>query len=144
MMYWRADLMQRNVREGMCEIDKVDPSAVAGALEALPPDKVLQRTAEALKTLAHPNRLRIVKALQGRELCVCDLSQITGLSMSGTSQQLRDLNRLGAVEYRTAGKFAYYSISDPYWLQIAESVIMRFDDADPAAVSPVGKRRESE
>jgi len=135
--------MQRKVQEGICEIDKVDPSAVASAVAALPPDKILQRTAEALKTLAHPNRLRIIKALEGRELCVCDLSQITGLSMSGTSQQLRDLNRLGAIQYRTAGKFAYYSISDPFWLQIAESVIARFDDTEPAAVSPVGTRRES-
>ncbi len=89
--------MRRKVQEGVCEVDKTDPSAVSAAKAALPKEKVLQRTAEALKTLAHPNRLRILKALDGRELCVCDLSEVSGLSMSGTSQQLRDLNRLGAV-----------------------------------------------
>jgi len=135
--------MRRKVQEGVCEIDKTDPSAVSAAKAALPQEKILQRTAEALKALAHPNRLRILKALDGRELCVCDVSQVSGLSMSGTSQQLRDLNKLGAVEYRTEGKFAYYSISDPFWLHLADSVIERFDIDNPAAISPRGKRRKS-
>ena len=136
-------MMRRNVQEGVCEIDKTDPSAVSAAKAALPKEKTLQRTAEAFKALAHPNRLRILKALDGRELCVCDLSQVSGLSMSGTSQQLRDLNKLGAVEYRTAGKFAYYSISDPFWLDLADSVIERFGVVEPAAISARGKGRKS-
>jgi len=133
--------MRRKVQEGVCEVDKTDPSAVSAAKATLPKEKVLQRTAEALKTLAHPNRIRILKALVGRELCVCNLSQVTGLSMSGTSQQLRDLNKLGAVEYRTAGKFAYYRISDPFWLHLVESVITRFDIDKPAAISTREKGR---
>ena len=135
--------MRRKVQEGVCEVDKTDPSAVSAAKAALPKEKVLQRTAEALKTLAHPNRLRILKALDGRELCVCDLSEVSGLSMSGTSQQLRDLNRLGAVEYRAAGKYAYYRISNKFWLHLAESVIERFDIDESAAISTRGKGRKS-
>jgi len=72
--------------------------------------------------LAHPGRLRVLHALEGRELCVCDLAHVLGISFSGTSQQLKELRRIGAVDYRAQGKLAYYRIGDRFWLELAESV----------------------
>lgn len=96
------------------------------AREALPSEAELRRAADAFRVLANPNRLRVLKALQGRELCVCDLREVLGISMSGTSQVLRELRNLGAVEFRTEGKLAYYRLADPSWLQVAEGVLERF------------------
>lgn len=112
--------------DGVCEVDQVDSCMVAEAREALPSEAELRRTADAFRVLANPNRLRVLKALQGRELCVCDLREVLGISMSGTSQMLRELRNLGAVEFRAEGKLAYYRLADPSWLQIAESVLERF------------------
>ena len=113
-------------REGTCEVDQVNSCKVTEAREALPSESVLRRAADAFRVLANPNRLRVLKALQGRELCVCELREVLGISMSGTSQVLRELRNLGAVEFRTEGKLAYYRLADPSWLQVAEGVLARF------------------
>jgi DNA-binding transcriptional ArsR family regulator len=87
--------------------------------------------ADALKVLAHPGRLRVLQALEGRELCVCDLAHVLGISFSGTSQQLRELRRLGAVDFRAQGKLAYYRIGDPFWLNLAATVSEKLDATAP-------------
>ena len=113
-------------QDGVCEVDQVDRPMVADARAALPSAAEFRQAADAFRVLANPNRLRVLKALQGRELCVCDLREVLGISMSGTSQVLRELRNLGAVEFRTEGKLAYYRLADPSWLQVAEGVLKRF------------------
>jgi ArsR family transcriptional regulator len=109
-------------REGVCEVNLVDSDKVEEARAAQPSDQELRRAADAFRVLANPNRLRVMRALQGRELCVCDLREVLDISMSGTSQVLRELRKLGAVEFRAEGKLAYYRLADAYWLELAESV----------------------
>lgn len=119
-------------QEGVCEVNLVDATKVAEARVALPSERELRRAADAFRALANPNRLRVLKALQGRELCVCDLREVLGISMSGTSQVLRELRNLGAVEFRVEGKLAYYQLADPYWHELAEGV---FEKLTPAEAS---------
>jgi DNA-binding transcriptional ArsR family regulator len=124
-------MVARRVKDGICEVDCVDGPRVAAARSALPPLELSQRTAAALKVLAHPGRLRVLQALEGRELCVCDLAHVLGLSMSGMSQQLRDLRRLGAVDFRADGKLAYYRIADAFWLDLVDQVAGRLNGVVP-------------
>lgn len=119
-------------QEGVCEVDLVDPSKVENARGALPGEQELRKAADAFRVLANPNRLRAMKALEGRELCVCDLREVLGISMSGTSQVLRELRNLGAVQFRTEGKLAYYQLADVYWLELAESVRRKLADQQGA------------
>lgn len=121
--------LRRRAKEGVCEVDCIDGPRAKAARAALPPLQESRRVAAALKVLGHPGRIRVLKALEDRELCVCDLAHILDLSMSGMSQQLRELRRLGAVEFRTEGKLAYYRISDPFWLELTETVARRLGDA---------------
>ncbi len=118
-------------REGVCEVSVVDSGKVAEARAAQPSEQELRRAADAFRVLANPNRLRVMTALRGRELCVCDLREVLGISMSGTSQVLRELRNLGAVEFRVEGKLAYYQLADTYWLELAEGVYGKL-----AAVGP--------
>lgn len=111
-----------NARQGVCEVNVVNPGKVAEARASLPTEQELRRAADAFRVLANPNRLRVMTALKGRELCVCDLREVLGISMSGTSQVLRELRNLGAVEFRVEGKLAYYKLADTYWLELAEGV----------------------
>ena len=120
--------------DGVCEVDFVDPAKVEAALESLPGEQDLRRMADAFRVLANPNRLRVMKALEGRELCVCDLREVLGISMSGTSQVLRELRTLRAVEFRAEGKLAYYRLADPFWLDLAEGVQKKLTAA-PARVT---------
>jgi len=122
--------MRRRGQEDLCEVTLVHPERVGAAKAALPPAKVVERAADAFRTLGHPSRLRLLKALDGRELCVCDIATVLGLSMSATSQMLRELRLLGAVEYRAEGKMAFYSLADRFWIDLAESVIERCGGAE--------------
>jgi len=112
----------KGAQEGICEVNLVDAKMVAAARKVLPSDADLQRAADAFRVLANPNRLRVLSALEGRELCVCDLREVLGISMSGTSQVLRELRNLGAVEFRVDGKLAFYRLAGTYWLDLASSV----------------------
>ena len=115
----------QSVEGGVCEVEQVNPATVAAARAALPPSGVLRRAADAFRVLANPNRLRVLRALEGRELCVCDLREVLGISMSGTSQVLRELRNLGAVDFRVDGKLAYYHLADSSWLELAETVLAK-------------------
>jgi len=129
MMNGSASESRRRAAEGICEVDYVDPAAVRAARESLPSEAALRRAAEGFKTLGHPGRLRILKALDGRELCVCDVAEVLGVSMSGASQHLRSLRSMGAVDYRADGKLAYYTLADPFWLRLAETLLAKLESA---------------
>ena len=86
-------------------------------------ETLLQDLAETFKVLAHPTRIRILRALAEEELCVCDLAQVLGLSVSATSHQLQSLRRLRLVHCRMDGKLAYYSISDHYILDLLNDAL---------------------
>ena len=107
----------------------------------LRPEGDLRDMARAFKALAHPNRLRILQALEGRELCVCDLSHLLGLSMSGTSQQLKELRDLGAIDYRTEGRLVFYTLTDPFWIELSESVAARLGQASPGKTQSKSKSK---
>ena len=114
-----------SAQEGVCEVNQVDSKQVLEARAALPSSADCQRLADSFRVLANPNRLRVLIALEGRELCVCDVREVLGLSMSGTSQVLRELRSIGAVTFRTEGKLAYYRLDDSSWLDVARGVHQR-------------------
>ena len=120
----------RRVAKGLCEVECVDGPEVVEAQACRPPLGQSQRVADALKVLAHPGRLRVLMALEGRELCVCDLAHVLDTSLSSMSQQLKQLRTLGAIRFRAHGKLAYYRISDPYWLGLVQSISEKLHGAN--------------
>lgn len=121
------DFMKRRVQgsatDGSCEQLFFDPASVARARRAMPDKRAVTLTSEAFAVLSHPARLRLLLALDGRELCVCDCSQVLDASLSGTSQHLKELRRMGAITFRAEGKMAYYRLADHRWLAIAEAAL---------------------
>lgn len=113
------------VKKGVCESRLVNTKAVERARSLISAPADLSVAADAMKVLGHPARLSILEALESQELCVCDLSVVLGLSMPATSQHLRELRRLGAIQYRSLGKFAYYQVTEPFWLELARTVMTR-------------------
>lgn len=100
-----------------------DPRAVAAARRTQLKDPELERAAECLGVLAHPSRLRLLTALDGRELCVCDCAKVLAAKVPATSQHLKELRRLGAITFRADGKMAYYRLVDRRWLVLAEAAV---------------------
>lgn len=72
------------------------------------------RLPQVLKALADPTRLRIVGYLAQRELCVCDLEALLGISQSMTSHHVGVLRRAGLLLQRREERdirWVYYRLN---------------------------------
>lgn len=70
----------------------------------------IEELAEEFKVLGDKTRLRILALLQCRELCVCELTEVLGISQPGVSQQMRRLRQAGFVNERREGQWIFYSL----------------------------------
>ena len=113
-----------SVAKGACEVAYFDPKAVAAARKAVSGQAAVADAATSLRTVAHPARLSLLLALEDRELCVCDCAQVLGGPLSGTSQHLKELRRIGAITHRAEGKMAYYRIADQRWVALARAALV--------------------
>ncbi len=73
---------------------------------------------ELFKVLGDHTRIRILHALVHSELCVCDLSEILGMTQSAISHQLRVLRTSKVVKFRKKGKNVFYSLDDDHVLSL--------------------------
>jgi DNA-binding transcriptional ArsR family regulator len=76
-------------------------------------DKVIS-LADLFKTLGDSTRVKILYALSLKELCVCDIAAVIGISDSAVSHQLRVLRGQKLVKFRREGKVLYYSLNDDH------------------------------
>jgi len=71
-----------------------------------------KRESRFFKALADENRIRMIKLLTMREMCVCELMVALDLTQPTTSHHLNILERKGLIKKRKEGKWSYYSIAD--------------------------------
>lgn len=108
-----------------CLVSAVDQRRLQGARDAELPTGVVRDAARVFKALGDPTRLVMLRALTQGELCVCELSELAGLSISAVSHQLRKLRDGGLVTFRTEGRFAHYRIADPLVADLLTSCVER-------------------
>jgi ArsR family transcriptional regulator, arsenate/arsenite/antimonite-responsive transcriptional repressor len=110
------------------EIDQACcPPVVASPLD----DDGADRLAGALRVIADPARLRLVSIVASSgESCVCDLTDVLGLSQPTVSYHLRVLTDAGVLRREKRGRWAYYSV-DPEPLELLRSAL------DPASVTAI-------
>jgi ArsR family transcriptional regulator len=64
-----------------------------------------------LKALSDPQRIRILKMLEIRPLCVCEITDVLGLAQSTVSKHLAILRDVGLVMDEKDGKWVTYSLN---------------------------------
>ncbi len=64
------------------------------------------------KAIADPNRTRILKLLEGGELCVCQITAVLDLTAAAISKHLSTLKTAGLLLTRRDGKWVYYRLSE--------------------------------
>lgn len=64
------------------------------------------------KTVADPSRVRILKLLEGGELCVCQITTVLDLAPATISKHLAVLKTAGLLQQRRDGKWVYYRLAD--------------------------------
>ena len=72
-----------------------------------------EATAALFRALADPHRVRIVNLLatQGAAVCVCDLTDVLGISQPTTSHHLKKLVQVGLLDREQRGTWAFYSLN---------------------------------
>lgn len=86
----------------------------------IPTNEIVSILSETFKVLGDPTKVKILYLLSKRELRVCDLSDLLGISQSAVSHQLRILRTLNLVKHVRKGKFVYYSLADEHVLKLIE------------------------
>jgi ArsR family transcriptional regulator, lead/cadmium/zinc/bismuth-responsive transcriptional repressor len=100
----------------------IHPGAVRAAARGLPGPEELESMSLHLKALGDPTRLKILSALSAAELCVCDLGEALGMTVSAVSHQLAVLRERRLVRSRRDGKVVYYSLMDGHVRDILGTV----------------------
>lgn len=88
-----------------------DPRA-SRVRRALEDHAAVERLARTFKALGDPSRSKLVFALSHAELCVSELAELLGASLSATSHQLRILRDLEIVRVRREGKSQRYALNE--------------------------------
>ncbi|MDQ7031797.1 MAG: metalloregulator ArsR/SmtB family transcription factor [Desulfonauticus sp.] len=65
---------------------------------------------KVMKALAEPNRVKIVKMLEGGEMCVCQVQKALNLSQPTISKHLKILEDAGLVLSRKQGMWVLYRL----------------------------------
>ena len=80
-------------------------------------DKIIDLS-ELFKVFGDSTRMKIICVLLQGELCVCDIANVTDMSVSAISHQLRILKQAKLVKYKKIGKIVYYSLDDEHVYEI--------------------------
>jgi ArsR family transcriptional regulator len=74
--------------------------------------KPMKQFLKVMKALSDPNRVKILKLLQERPMCVCELWIALEVSQPSASKHLKILEDAGLVDYKKDGFWVYYFLSD--------------------------------
>ncbi len=67
---------------------------------------------KTMKALSDPNRIKMIKLLQHRVLCVCEMQEALGLAQSTVSKHLKILEDSGLITHFKDGLWVNYRLSD--------------------------------
>ncbi len=108
----------RFVESGACKAcESGNASEYSGELrrvaEKVAGVETVDKQSRFFKALADETRLRILRLLEVREMCVCEVMVALGLTQPTASHHLGILENVGLVNDRKEGKWVFYSIADP-------------------------------
>jgi DNA-binding transcriptional ArsR family regulator len=75
--------------------------------------KTAQNRSKLFKALADETRLRILRLLEVREMCVCEVMVALNLTQPTASHHLGLLENAGFAKKRKEGRWVFYSIVNP-------------------------------
>ncbi len=116
--------MRHLISSGICPAE--DASKYVSELKQLA-DEVADRVSVAkqsriFKALSEETRLRILKLLAVREMCVCEIMVAMDLTQPTASHHLNILQNAGLVKDRKEGKWVFYSIANPELIKTMQKV----------------------
>ncbi|MFO7817085.1 MAG: ArsR/SmtB family transcription factor [Thermodesulfobacteriota bacterium] len=92
---------------------------------------------KVMKALSERTRVKIVKMLQRREMCVCEIQKALGIAQSTASKHLKILEEAGLTTYSKDGLWVNYYLADgsdsPYAAEMLKKCRIWLED-DPEVI----------
>jgi ArsR family transcriptional regulator len=104
------------------------PHRAAERKSAMMHPRTVEALADTFRVLGDPTRVRILDALSGGELCVCDIASLVGISESAVSHQLRLLRGMRLVRPRRAGRLVFYAVDDQHILELLAQALTHVEE----------------
>ena len=102
----------------------------------------MKKFIKVMKALSDPNRVKMVKLLQHKVMCVCEIQAALGLAQSTVSKHLKILEEAGLITFFKDGLWVNYSLSDgtdsPYAANLLGN-LRHWLDEDPGLADIVDK-----
>ncbi|MFQ6075669.1 MAG: ArsR/SmtB family transcription factor [Candidatus Bathyarchaeia archaeon] len=116
--------MERLVESSVCPAEDASKYAeeLTQLVEIVAEEKVVRQTSMLFKALANPTRLKILKLLKVREMCVCELTVALNLTQPTISHHLNILKYAGLLGERREGKWVYFSIARPEYMRLLQKI----------------------
>lgn len=107
--------LDRLIKSGICPAE--DASEYAEELKQLADRIADKRSAKEqskfFKALAEETRLRILRLLEVREMCVCEIMVALDLTQPTASHHLGILENADLISSRKEGRWVFYSLRNP-------------------------------
>src|SRR5687767_9119802 len=118
----------------LCDVPHLHPAEAVTRQRTLVDARAVEAIAETFRVLGDPTRIRILDALAGGELCVCDIATLVGISESAVSHQLRLLRGMRLVRPRRAGRQVYYAVDDHHILELLAQAMTHVEESSKVEV----------
>ena len=100
--------------------EQVETDKLEEVRRKLPSDDVLYDLADLFKMFGDSTRAKILSCLQHEDLCVGEIAEVLGMTVSAVSHQLRVLRGAKLVKGTKEGKEVKYSLDDDHVIKIIE------------------------
>ena len=80
-------------------------------------EELIDRKSRLLKAIANETRLKMLRLLSKREMCVCELTVALDLTQPTASHHLNILENIRLIKYRKEGKWVFYSVDNTNLIQ---------------------------
>jgi ArsR family transcriptional regulator, arsenate/arsenite/antimonite-responsive transcriptional repressor len=83
----------------------------------------MKEMVKVFKAVADPNRIRILKMLQKKKMCVCELSAVLGITQPSVSRHLSMLRDAGLVRDERDSQWINYELCEEKVNQYASAIM---------------------
>ncbi len=103
--------LQRLIESNVCQGDSLTDykEELKTLARQTADEKETRDLSRVFKALSDPKRLKILRLLDVREMCVCELMVALDMTQPNLSHHIKILEREGFVEKRKEGKWTFFS-----------------------------------